>query len=845
MTAHVPSVLIAEDSPTQRAQLVGFLTQLGYSVSSARSGGEAYAIAVEHPPDIVISDILMPGMDGYELCQRIKSTAGLEETPVILVTSLSQPQDVLAGLEAGADSFIIKPYDEQILSSRITYLLKNRRLRRSEISGEPLEVEIGGERHHVTARRQQILDLLISTYAQAVHLFSALDQGRQELSQSYEVLRALYDMTDGLNRCHTPSDVATVSAVRSLGIPGVRDSWLYLREDDAMPLASQHHQGRGGPRPDPFPPPIGGGEGSEGVPLIREFESAWGRGALWHHASMALRLGQRTVGYLHLAGPDLAISDEVALRTLAGVASQISIALERATLHTHLENEVRKRTQRLQEEVEERRQATETISAIFNASPVALVSLDSHLRLATWNRAARNSFHIDEATARGKPWTDFFSTPPRELERAAGTLRSGMEVTGLELRAALASGTERMLHVDAEPLIDTDGEFRGAVIAIDDITDRRQVMEQLHQAQKMEAVGNLTGGIAHDFNNLLTSIIGNLDLALLKLGAHAARTHLDIALRASLRGSEVSRKLLAFARKQPLEPSAIDVAGMMGELRILLESTLGSRVRLSILVPPNVPKVYADPVQLESAIMNLAINGRDAMPSGGSLGITVSTGPLDDPAYPGQQGVVFAVADTGTGIQPAHLERIFEPFFTTKEKGKGTGLGLAMVYGFTRQSGGSITVDSEMGTGTTFRLTLPAMSSPDIAPPPVASVGAAAGGRAILLVEANEEIRDTIRATLEGFGHVVQAVGGADEALAAIDTGERFEVLLAELGLQAAPSGCNLADRVTERLPDCRVLLMSSTAEAVEHEAKRGAYTVLGKPFRINDLQKAITDLFS
>lgn len=845
-------ILIAEDSPTQRAQLVGFLTRLGYAVTATAGGGEAYAEALANPPDIIVSDILMPEVNGYELCQRLKATPGLEDVPVILVTSLSQPQDVLAGLEAGADSFIIKPYDEQVLSSRITYLLQNRTLRRTEQSGEPLEVEIGGTRHQVTARRQQILDLLISTYAQAVHLFSALDRGRQELSQSYDVLRALYDMTEGLNRCHTPQDISAMAVVRSLGIPGVRDAWLYLRgeADDGLRLAAHHHHGRSGPRPDPFPPGPDDlvdppGPPAAAVPAVREFAPAWGHGALWHHARVPLRNGRRTVGFLQLTGVDVAISNEMALRTLAGVAGQISIALERAMLHTHLENEVRRRTQRLVEEVEERRQATETITAIFNASPVALVSLDARLRLTNWNRTARDTFRIGQADRRGQPWSVLFAAPPADLEHAILALRASHAMAGLEIRAAIPDGTERVFHIDGEPLIDPGGEFRGAALAIDDITDRKQVMEQLHQAQKMEAVGNLTGGIAHDFNNLLTSIIGNLDLALLKIGPHPARGHLDVALRASLRGSELSRKLLAFARKQALEPCPIDVADMLADLRILLESTIGSRVRLSVVVPPGLPRVYADPVQLESALMNLAINARDAMPAGGALVLSVSTAPLGDPAAPGRAGVLFRVADTGTGIPPQLLERIFEPFFTTKEKGKGTGLGLAMVYGFARQSGGSVTVDSTVGAGTTFSLCLPAHDGTSGRPAPAPAGPGHPRGIHVLLIEADDEVRDTIRATLEAAGHSVHAVAGSAAALEAVDRMNHFDVVLVERTLPEEAGGLDLAQRIAGRRPGSRILLMSGedTPTDARSAAPPAPFRVLRKPFRQEDLQAALAAL--
>ncbi|MFG1359945.1 response regulator [Xanthobacter pseudotagetidis] len=855
MMYHASSILIAEDSPTQQAQLVQFLEKLGYAVKAARSGTEAYEMAVAQRPDIILSDIIMPGMSGYDLCRRLKGTAGLDQVPVILVTSLSQPQDVLAGLEAGADSFIIKPYDEQILSSRITYLLRNRTLRSSESVSDVLEIEFGGERHHVTARKQQILDLLISTYAQAVHLFTALDQGRQELSQSYEVLHALYDMTEGLNRCRAPADVAAVAVSRSLGVPGVRDAWLYLREGDALVLAADRHFGHGA-LADPFPPeppadadeevPVDEGARSGGLPQIRQFQ-ARGTGALRHHASMRLTAGARTIGCLQLAGSESAISGEVALRTLEGIAGQIAIALERALLHTQLEEEVRKRTERLLEEVAERRQATETITAIFNASPVSLISLDARLNVATLNHSARDAFRISGEGALGRGWRSLFATVPPGLEEAIGALPRGREVISIEVEAAISDGTQRTFHIAGEPLIDADGAFRGAVLAADDITERRQVMEQLHQAQKMEAVGTLTGGVAHDFNNLLTTIIGNLDLAAIKLDGHEARPLLDVALRSSLRGAELTRKMLTFARKQPLEPRYLDVAEMMAELQILLGATFGQSVSLAITVPPGLPKVYADPTHLESALMNLAINARDAMPDGGRLSIAAEATPGGAANPGGPRNIVFVVSDTGTGIASDRLERIFEPFFTTKEAGKGTGLGLAMVYGFARQSGGSVEVESVVGMGTTFRVTLPAVEDgPGEAPVPDAPAvsGPEPTAKAVLLVEGNDEIRQTIRAALERSGHLVSGVSDAGEALEHFDTGGHFDLLLTEVSLPGDIDGLRLAGLVAQRRPDCQVLLMSGAIDLQLEDEARRSFRILSKPFRIDDLTRAVSALF-
>ena len=832
----VPSILIAEDSPTQAEQIVQFLTQQGFAVHAARNGEEAYNLAATLIPDIIISDIVMPGIDGYELCRRIKSTTGLENTPVILVTALSQPQDVLAGLEAGADNFIIKPYDEQVLTARITYLLRNRGLRHAERSQEQLEVEFGGERHQITARKQQILDLLISTYAQAVHLFSALDQGRQELSQSYEALQALYEMSDGLNRCRTPADVATTAVTCGLAMPGVRNAWFYLNTGNALHLAAERH----GPRAaqaDPFPPSLVRDPHAlapvdeAGLVMLRP-----GISTQRQYASLKLQVGSQILGYLNLQGSEPTVSGEVAPHTLGSIASQLSIALERAVLHTELEAQVRKRTQLLIEEIEERRQATETITAIFNASPVALMSLDSQLCVSAWNRTASEIFRLPADAVLGRSWSSLFTTAPAGLANAISIIQTGRGTTPVEIDALLHDRTPRSLHIAGEPLIDVGGVFRGAVLAIDDITDIKQVKEQLHQAQKMEAVGNLTGGIAHDFNNLLTTIIGNLDLTMLK-ATPEQRPALDTALRASLRGSDLTKKLLAFARKQALDPQVVDPADIIDEVRLLLDGRMESRVSMTLSIAPDVPPIYADPTELETALINLAINARDAMPEGGTLDIHARYLPAGErPAC-----VEFVVHDSGVGIPSEKLDRIFEPFFTTKAPGKGTGLGLAMVYGFASQSGGYLTVRSDVGAGTTFRLGLPAVGSA-----PAAPVDRAPNPEPlrVLLVERDPEICRAVEEELSRDGHSVIVAPAPEQAELFVADSGQVDLLMADV----TPEGPADVDFVLAMLGGgaCQRALLLSTDLPVRgtqgHDPNR--YAVLVKPFRAEDLKGAIATLF-
>ncbi|MGA8054711.1 MAG: ATP-binding protein, partial [Burkholderiales bacterium] len=267
------------------------------------------------------------------------------------------------------------------------------------------------------------------------------------------------------------------------------------------------------------------------------------------------------------------------------------------------------------------------------------------------------------------------------------------------------------------PVKDETGNIINFVAVKEDITERRAVEEQLRQSQKMQAIGQLTGGIAHDFNNLLTIIVGNLQLLGESLGDNATQQRfIADAVWAARRGGELTHRLLAFARLQPLRPTVINLTDVVRGLTELLRRTLGAAIRIEEDLAPDIENVQVDVGELERALVNLAINARDAMPDGGTLTLQTRNAVLDDdyveqhPEVTAGRYVMLAVSDTGAGMPPAVLSRIFEPFFTTKKIGQGSGLGLSMVYGFTKQSGGYVAVYSEVGRGTTFKLFFPQAS---------------------------------------------------------------------------------------------------------------------------------------
>ena len=394
-------------------------------------------------------------------------------------------------------------------------------------------------------------------------------------------------------------------------------------------------------------------------------------------------------------------------------------------------------------------------------------------------------------------------------------------------------------------------------------TARRQITEQaLQQAQKMEAVGRLTGGIAHDFNNLLTAIGGNIDLAARRLNPPDERIirTLNAARQASQRAATLVQRLLAFSRQHPQEVRAVDINRLVQGMSELLHRTLSEGVTIETVLGSGLWKCAIDPNQLENAIINLAVNARDAMPNGGRLTIETANAFLDD-AYavrtggdfkPGQF-IMVAVSDTGTGITPEVRDKIFEPFFTTKAVGAGSGLGLSMVYGFVKQSGGHVQVYTEPGEGTSFKLyfprlpddtTVPAWEAPTDSL--VTPAQAASQRERILLVEDDEDVRRYVAEALRDLGYRVETAPQASTALTLLETDTPFDLLFTDVVLPGGMNGRQLAERARELRPHLRVLFATGyTRNAIIHHGRLDAdVNLLVKPFTPDALERKLRQIF-
>lgn len=371
-----------------------------------------------------------------------------------------------------------------------------------------------------------------------------------------------------------------------------------------------------------------------------------------------------------------------------------------------------------------------------------------------------------------------------------------------------------------------------------------QLQEQLQQAAKMKAIGQLTGGVAHDFNNLLTVILGNAEVLTDELKGDARlRALAEMTQTAAERGAELTNRMLAFARQQALEPQAIDVNKLIAGMDGLLRRTLGEDQEIEIVRRAGLWPTMVDPSQLESALLNLAINARDAMPKGGKLTIETANAHVDDEyaaahdeVKPGQYTLI-SVCDTGHGMSRETMARAFDPFYSTKGVGKGTGLGLSMVYGFVKQSGGHIKLYSEVGNGTAVKLYLPRADAVAIES---ASAGAdeRGGTETVLLAEDDDMVRTHVARMLRDLGYNVILASSGPEALGIVDSGVAFDVLLTDVIMPGGMNGRELADAAAARRPGLKVLFMSGYAESaiVHHGRLDAGVQLLHKPYRRREL---------
>jgi PAS domain S-box-containing protein len=485
---------------------------------------------------------------------------------------------------------------------------------------------------------------------------------------------------------------------------------------------------------------------------------------------------------------------------------------------------------------------------VDGVSDYAIYMLDRDGRIANWNKGAQRIKGYDAGEIVGQHYSRFYieedraaGLPGRALQTAAAEGR--FEAEGWRVRK---DGSRFWANVVIDAIRDEAGELVGFAKVTRDLTLRREAQrrlddtrEQLAQAQKMEAIGQLTGGVAHDFNNLLTVIVGSADLAEPHIkDSEKLQRLIGNMRRAAMRGEALTKQLLAFSRRQPLRPEIINLPEQLEDIVDLLSRSLRGDIAIRTDIEPELWAIEVDPGQLELALLNIGVNARDAMPDGGSLKITMRNAAMPGEAgEPGGRFLAISLTDTGTGMSEEVRARAVEPFYTTKEVGRGSGLGLSQAYGFAKQSGGTLTLDSELGHGATVTLYLPAATQkapPAVTPAPVCAPSVAPlrapSDATVLLVEDDPAVAELGLGLLQGAGYKVRTVASAAEALAVLRAGGEIDLVLSDIMMPGAMNGVQLAQAVRQEFPGVFILLATGYAAVASSPAAR-EFPLIMKPY--------------
>ena len=736
-------ILIAEDSPTQAARLAHLLEEHGFTVTVAANGREALALLERRRPTLVISDIVMPELDGYGLCKAIKTDKKLKDIPVMLVTTLSDPQDVIRGLECGADNFLRKPYEERYLLSRIDYLLMNLELRKNQKMQMGMEIKLGGQKYFINSERQQILDLLISTYEQAVEINSELKQREQELAHSNQVLNALYRIAEGLNQSGSERDVSEMALERALELPGIQAGWISLREGESgFRLAAARN----------LPPALEAPGAMEGdctcrrrllsgelnsVSNIRECERLGKAGGdtrgLRYHASVPLWLGDRTLGVMNLVGPEKGLFNEDELKVLYSVGNQVAVALERAHLHGHLEQLVEERTAAL-------RASEARLRTIIEAEPECVKIVDAEGRVVQMNAAGLAMLEADslEQVLGGKI-AEFVVPAQREAYRAFEASVLDGKRAAFEFEIAGLKGTHLWLDTHAVPLPGPQ-DGRPQMLAITrNITERKQAEAELRQLnEELEArvaartaeleqarreaddanraKSNFLAAMSHEIRTPMNGVIGMIDVLQQSSLKGYQVEMVDLIRESAFSLLDIIDDILDFSKieagRLEIESLPMPVADVVEKVCGLLDHLAAKKgVELTLFIDPAIPEeVLGDAMRLRQVLLNIA-NNAIKFSSGQQRPGHVSVRAVLAESGPEQVTVEFRVADNGIGMDEETQARLFTSFtqadVSTTRRFGGTGLGLAISRHLVELMGGEIAAQSELGKGSTFSVRLP------------------------------------------------------------------------------------------------------------------------------------------
>ncbi len=805
------TILIADDLEENRYLLTSLLEGHGYRVVAARNGAEALTLALGSPPDLVITDVLMPVMDGFELCRRWKRDERLRRVPFVVYTATyTDPEDERLALGLGADRFLTKPQAVEALLRVVREVLDEAGRDPGALRSGPS----GDEKDLLRRHNETLVRKLEKRVAQLEAEVARRNEVEAALRASNELWQSTFDaMLDPV--ALLAPDGRVERANRAMGKHFGREP----RDLEGQACHRLFHQADG------F---------VEGCPVVASRSSG-------KRETMELVVGDRT--FFVMADPRVAADGRI-----EGFVHVVRDVTEQKRSEASLQ-ESERRFRLLAES------SLDVVWSMGFDGRFTYVSPSvERLRGYTPEEVMDHSLE-DVLLPKGlKRFHEEMAPVLADLAAGRAPYRSGV----FELEQPCKDGSTVWTEVVASVMRDETGRAVGLQGVSRNITERKQadlerqrLQGQLLQSQKMESIGRLAGGVAHDFNNLLSVILSHVGFAIDDLPEdHPVRADLVEVRRAGERAAALTRQLLAFSRKQVLQPVPLSLNQVAAGVEKMLRRILGEDIELVQVLAPDLGLTLADPGQIEQVLLNLVVNARDAMAEGGRLTIETSNVELDRKHAAGHATVEpgsyvqLAVTDGGCGMDEETRARIFEPFFTTKEQSKGTGLGLSTVYGIVSQSGGTISVSSEPGKGTRFEIYLPRAPSTARVPaigtstPPARTTGT----ETILLVEDEEALRRVAVRALGAAGYTVLTAADGEEALAAAARHEGDIHLLLTDVIMPRMGGGVLARELAKTRPSLAVVYMSGyTDDAIAHLGTlEEGVGFLAKPFTSDELRRKV-----
>ena len=834
-------ILIVDDNRQNLYMLETLLKTTGHAIVSARNGAEALERLCSEGADMIISDILMPVMDGFQLCREVKRDSQLKTIPFVFYTATyTDVRDEELALKTGADRFIRKPVEPDEFMEIIRETIKESEAGRIE----PRSPDPEEEQQMLRLYSERLVKKLEKKMLDLESALARQREGEKELGQVNRALRMITKCNEVLIRATREQDLLDEICRIIVEMGGYRLAWVGYAEKDedktVRPIARAGYE-------EGYIATVGAawadterGRGPTGTvirtgkPFVVEDTLTDPGFALWRDEAnrrgygsviaLPLMADGQAFGALTIYGAEPGAVYDEELKLLKELTGDLAYGI--MALRTREEH--RKADQILKESEERYRLHFENVTDV-------IYSLDQEFRVISISPSIEKVLGYRPEEIIGRPFQELNLLAPASQESAlsdAMRIFEGETLSGRIYEFIARDGKRRFGEVSGSPLI-RGGKVVSIISVARDITERKiaeeekaRLEEQLRQAQKMEAMGTLAGGVAHDFNNHLSVIMGHADLAWMGVKKDdPLYTYIEEIKKAAQRAASLTRQILAFSRKQIIEPEILDLNEIIRNSEKMLGRLIGEDIEFKTALDPELTPVEVDPGQMEQVVMNLAVNARDAMPQGGKLAIMTRNVHIDedDPQreaemMPGPY-VLLTVSDTGTGMDKKTLERIFDPFFTTKGVGRGTGLGLSTLFGIVKQSKGHIYVDSEPGKGTTFEIYLPAQveKAKDIkkakTPPDRLT-----GSETILVVEDDEPLRRLASTILRRYGYQVLEAQDSDEALT-VSRGHEgpIDLILTDVVMP----GINVRE-MTEKIrsvrPEVKVLYTSGyTSDIIAH----------------------------